>query len=95
VLQGYGVGGSNATCVELGPKQGGLTLACRDCEQSGYQPFASASAIQFWLRDMNGSSSIPNLQVGFAPLIFLSELSGTGSLSLESVARWPRSLIWA
>ena len=58
------MGGSNATCVELGPKQGGLTLACRDGYESGYQPFARGDTIDFWLKDMNGSSTIPNLQVG-------------------------------
>jgi hypothetical protein len=62
-MQGYGLGGSNATCVELGPKQGGLTLACRECAQSGYQPFARGNAVEFWLKDQNGSSAIPDLQV--------------------------------
>ena len=65
-VQGFGVGGSNATCVELGPKQGGLTLACREGYQSGYQPFARGDTIEFWLKDMNGSSTIPNLQVTFS-----------------------------
>ena len=62
--RGYGVGGSNATCISIGPKAGGLTLACRECSQSGYQPFKGASAIEFWIRDQNGSSTIPDVQVG-------------------------------
>ncbi|EIE19971.1 hypothetical protein COCSUDRAFT_67654 [Coccomyxa subellipsoidea C-169] len=62
--QGYGVGGSNATCISLGPKQGGITLACRECGRSGYQPFKGASALEFWIRDQNGSSTIPDVQVG-------------------------------
>ncbi len=62
-LQGAGIGGSNATCVELGPKQGGLTFASREAQESGYQPFASASAVTFWLTDKNGSSTIPDLSV--------------------------------
>lgn len=64
VPQGYGVGGSNATCISIGPKAGGLTLACRECSQSGYQPFKGASALEFWIRDQNGSSTIPDVQVG-------------------------------
>ncbi|BDA51307.1 hypothetical protein COCOBI_18-1840 [Coccomyxa sp. Obi] len=62
--KGYGVGGSNATCISIGPKAGGLTLACRGCSQSGYQPFKGASALEFWIRDQNGSSTIPDVQVG-------------------------------
>lgn len=63
VQQGYGIGGSNATCISIGPQAGGLTLACRGCSQSGYQPFKGASALQFWIRDQNGSSTIPDVQV--------------------------------
>lgn len=49
--------------MELGPKQGGLTFASRGAQASGYQPFGSASAVTFWLKDKNGSSTIPNLSV--------------------------------
>ena len=56
------MGDSNATCISLGPKQGGITLACRECGQSGYQPFKGASALEFWIRDQNGSSTIPDVQ---------------------------------
>ena len=62
-MQGAGIGGSNATCVELGPKAGGLTLASRQAQKAGYQPFGKASAVQFWLKDKNGSSTIPDLSV--------------------------------
>ncbi|CAL5225943.1 g8740 [Coccomyxa viridis] len=62
-LPGAGIGGSNATCVELGPKAGGLTLASRQAQKAGYQPFGKASAVQFWLKDKNGSSTIPDLSV--------------------------------
>ena len=34
-----GVNGGNATCLNLQP-QGGLTFSCRDCNMTGYQPFA-------------------------------------------------------
>jgi len=61
--QGAGIGGSNATCVELGPKQGGLTLASRQAQKEGYQPFGKATALEFWLKDKNGSSTIPDLSV--------------------------------
>ena len=62
-LQGAGIGGSNATCIELGPKAGGLTLASRGAQKPGYQPFGKATAVQFWLKDKNGSSTIPDLSV--------------------------------
>ncbi len=62
-MQGAGIGGSNATCIELGPKAGGLTLASRQAQKAGYQPFGKASAVQFWLKDKNGSSTIPDLSV--------------------------------
>jgi len=62
-MQGQGVGGSNATCVELGPIQGGLTFASRQADEAGYQPFVKGNSVEFWLKDMNGSSTIPDLQV--------------------------------
>ena len=34
-----GADGGNATCVTVLP-QGGLTFSCRDCNMTGYQPFA-------------------------------------------------------
>lgn len=62
------MGGSNATCVSLGPeKAGGLTIACRECSRSGYQPFKGASALEFWIRDQNGSSTIPDVQARSLP----------------------------
>ncbi len=70
------MGSSNATCIELGPKQGGLTLACRECDRSGYQPFAGASALEFWIKDMNGSSTIPDVQVCGAVIAEAENLAG-------------------
>ncbi|KAK9839232.1 hypothetical protein WJX81_002973 [Elliptochloris bilobata] len=45
-----GVDGHNATCQATGP-DGGLTLACRECDRDGYRPFAQAGshgALEFW-----------------------------------------------
>ena len=63
MLQGQGLGGSNATCVQLGAEQGGLTLAMRGGDQPGYQPFTRGNAVSFWLKDANGSATVPDLQV--------------------------------
>ncbi len=58
------MGGSNATCVQLGAEQqGGLTLAMRGGDQPGYQPFTKGNAVSFWIKDANGSSTVPDLQV--------------------------------
>ena len=71
-MQGAGIGGSNATCIELGPKAGGLTFASRKAAQSGYQPFGQASAVEFWLKDKNGSSTIPDITVSVIPSLLSS-----------------------
>ena len=71
-MQGAGIGGSNATCIELGPKAGGLTFASRKAAQSGYQPFGQASAVEFWLKDKNGSSTIPDVTVSSNASLLLS-----------------------
>ena len=71
-MQGAGIGGSNATCIELGPKAGGLTFASRKAAQSGYQPFGQASAVEFWLKDKNGSSAIPDVTVSPNASLLLS-----------------------
>ena len=91
-MQGAGIGGSNATCVELGPKAGGLTLASRQAQKAGYQPFGKASAVQFWLKDKNGSSTIPDLSVR-PPLTLFShdfirkQLLPSVRLALNSVVK--------
>eukprot|EP00891_Asterochloris_glomerata_P000903 jgi/Astpho2/903/Aster-00744 len=59
-----GADGGNATCVTVLP-QGGLTFSCRDCNMTGYQPFADASAsnIQFYIIGQS-AGSVPSLQLG-------------------------------
>jgi hypothetical protein len=63
LVQGQGIGGSNATCVQLSSVPGGLTFAMRDGDQPGYQPFQGASAIQFWIKNLNSTTTIPALHV--------------------------------
>lgn len=46
---GIGPYGEDATCVQVA-EQGGLSFGCRQCDQPGYQPFANASFISFWLQ---------------------------------------------
>lgn len=85
-MQGAGIGGSNATCVELGPKAGGLTLASRGAQKTGYQPFGQAAAVQFWLKDKNGSSTIPDLSVRSPFMVYPhchTKLSCCSAISLD------------
>lgn len=37
-----------------GKPQGGLTFNCRDCYKPGYQPFAKAKFLQFWMQGGKG-----------------------------------------
>ncbi|KXZ56876.1 hypothetical protein GPECTOR_1g790 [Gonium pectorale] len=53
--QGAGLDGSTGTCVQLSPG-GGLSFRCRQCGRPGYQPFAGASGIGFWIRSTSNSS---------------------------------------
>jgi len=64
-VQGQGLGGSNATCIQLSSVPGGLTFAMRDGEKPGYQPFNEASALQFWVKNLN-STSVPDLRVSIS-----------------------------
>lgn len=53
-LQGAGVGGSNATCLQ--PRaQGGVTFTARNGSAAGYQPFTNASSLTISVRN-NGTS---------------------------------------
>lgn len=39
------------SCSQATGPDGGLTLACRECDRAGYQPFAqpgSHGALEFW-----------------------------------------------
>lgn len=68
---GAGLDGGAATCLQLSPG-GGISFLCRECGRPGYQPFANASAISFWIRSNSNStdpfvSSTPSNQVGPAP----------------------------
>ncbi|KAK9827704.1 hypothetical protein WJX81_002445 [Elliptochloris bilobata] len=63
---GQGLGGSNATCLTLDGNGGGLTFACRSCAAASNSPFASASALQLWVRSTSGGGSsavVPPLRV--------------------------------
>ncbi|BDA41289.1 hypothetical protein COCOBI_02-0690 [Coccomyxa sp. Obi] len=60
---GQGLGGSNATCVQLSSVPGGLTFAMRSGDQPGYQPFKGASSLDFWIKNLNSSTTPPALRV--------------------------------
>eukprot|EP00884_Botryococcus_braunii_P001907 jgi/Botrbrau1/11717/Bobra.0195s0045.1 len=47
--EGAGVNGDAATCVAINPK-GGLTFECHMCATPGYQPFAGATTLDFYIR---------------------------------------------
>ncbi len=65
-MQGQGLGGSNATCVQLSSVPGGLTFAMRSGDQPGYQPFNDASSLDFWIKNLNSSTTPPSLRVRVA-----------------------------
>lgn len=71
-VQGQGLGGSNATCIQLSSVPGGVTFAMRRGERSGYQPFSGASALQFWVKNLNSSTTIPALRVCIQTFVFKS-----------------------
>ena len=53
--RGAGIDGGAATCLSL--SQGGaLPFVCRNCTKPGYQPFARASRLDFWVRSDTNSS---------------------------------------
>lgn len=56
LAKGQGVAGSNATCLSLTPKTGGLQFKCRQCSRPGYQPFAKAKSFEFDIRSNTQSS---------------------------------------
>ncbi|PNW76515.1 hypothetical protein CHLRE_11g467656v5 [Chlamydomonas reinhardtii] len=62
---GWGYGGSAAACAEVGPG-GGMTWWCRGCNRPGYQPFASASSVSFWVRDRYHPGTAPPLKMMIA-----------------------------
>jgi len=48
MAKGEGISG-NATCGTLS-KDGAIPFICRECTKAGYQPFANANILQFWIR---------------------------------------------
>lgn len=65
-VPGAGVGGSNATCIDVKP-QGGLSLVSRSAAQAGYQPFIAnnASTLSFYVKSTSAAnigqgSGVPN-----------------------------------
>ena len=56
-MPGAGVGGSNATCVDINP-QGGLSLVSRSAAQPGYQPFLAnnASTLSFYVKSTSAAN---------------------------------------
>lgn len=40
-----------------------MTWACRGCGNEGYQPFAGAKSIEFWIRDQGSPGSVPNVHL--------------------------------
>ncbi|WIA34055.1 hypothetical protein OEZ86_012433 [Tetradesmus obliquus] len=63
---GKGLKGSAASCAEL-QYNGGLTWACRQCgSKEGFQPFAGADSVTFWMRDSGSPGKVPpvRLQLG-------------------------------
>ena len=64
-VQGAGVGGSNATCIDVRP-QGGLFFVSRSAERPGYRPFLdqNATTLSFYVKrtsaaDIGRGSGIP------------------------------------
>uniref|UniRef100_A0A383V9X8 Expansin-like EG45 domain-containing protein n=1 Tax=Tetradesmus obliquus TaxID=3088 RepID=A0A383V9X8_TETOB len=63
---GKGLKGSAASCAEL-QYNGGMTWACRQCgSKEGFQPFAGADSVTFWMRDSGSPGKVPpvRLQLG-------------------------------
>ncbi|GAX79409.1 hypothetical protein CEUSTIGMA_g6850.t1 [Chlamydomonas eustigma] len=67
-VPGVAPDGSGATCVSV-EGGGGLSFRCRDCYKPGYQPFAGASSVKFWIKQNDGSfidqitPEVPQLKV--------------------------------
>lgn len=64
-VEGAGVGGSNATCIDVNP-QGGLSFVSREAQRPGYQPFLNqnATTLSFYVKstssaDIGRGSGIP------------------------------------
>ena len=49
MAQGEGLARSNATCATLS-NGGAIPIFCRECAKPGYQPFADAQQLQFWIK---------------------------------------------
>ncbi|WIA23970.1 hypothetical protein OEZ85_013605 [Tetradesmus obliquus] len=72
--------GTPSTCLSISPG-GGLSFKCRECYKAGFQPFAGASAISFWIRSNTQSSdpfasSTPPGQAPGLKLILQKQESG-------------------
>lgn len=76
---GAGVGGSNATCVnvatqasynETGPGGGGLGFTSQNGTNAGYQPFAGKTTLDFWIKSNStgpGDASEAGFSKGSVP----------------------------
>lgn len=91
-VPGAGIGGSNATCLDVLP-QGGLTFEARDSDLPGYQPLSAVNAttINFAIksttaRDIgglnSGSPAVPPLQLSLSNI---AEQYYCQSISLASL----------
>ena len=79
MARGEGLGGSNATCATLS-KDGAIPFVCRECTRAGYQPFAKAETLQFWIRSNSRTTDLfeSSTPKGRLPgvKIFLMNVSG-------------------
>ena len=94
-VAGAGVGGSNATCVDVNPS-GGLSFVSRMANVQGYQPFLSSKAttVSFYVKQTSAAnigqgSGVPSgitLSIGNAEQMYYC----TG-LQLSSLSQGPTS----
>ena len=84
-----------ATCVAL---QGSLYFSCRDCNQSGYQPFllSNTSGLSFWIKNTNVSGTAKICvaanavqQVFGADAAFCTQVAYCHALLHNTRWRWP------
>ena len=56
-VAGAGVGGSNATCVDVMPS-GGLSFVSREASNAGYQPFiaSNATTVSFYVKETSSAN---------------------------------------
>jgi cullin-associated NEDD8-dissociated protein 1 len=55
IAKGQGVDGGNSVCGTLS-KSGAMAFVCRSCSRPGYQPFASAQTLNFFIRSNTKSA---------------------------------------